>query len=372
MSYTRPTVRSKSPVLTGLTLALTLGSSIALAQTFHPGPPAGFDRLKASALDLEQYGFPPAPEKTATAEYAAWAAMLIADRTRLADTQTRTTNIRHSPIMGAHSSASVGNATGATSSNWSGYAVSAAENTFTARNGYVYGEWIVSGVGAQDCGNGNGPFLASEWVGFDGWGSNDVLQAGINVSSCGPAYYAWYEWFTSGCVTNTADLPCYETDLSLPVSPGDLIDVAVWYTAAPDNGHAYILDVTTGVSASVSFNQPSGDIGSEYRANSVEWVVERPGLCFVSTSDCTLFDLPNYVAAAMTKAHALGTTGFFFPSSSPPGSTIYDVSMVCPPWNPSSACSSSTVVSVPKLVGSWALWIYPNGPAIPDSGQKAE
>jgi hypothetical protein len=170
----------------------------------------------------------------------------------------------------------------------------------------------------------------------------------------------------------TADLPCYETTLSLTVSAGDLIDVAVWYTDTPDNGHAYIVDVTTGVSASVSFNQPSGDTGSGYRANSVEWIVERPGLCSGSTLACTLVNLPNYVAAPMNKAHALGTTGFFFPSSSPSGSTIYDISMVCPPWNPSSACSSTTVISVPKLFGPWALWFYPYIPAIQDSGQNAQ
>lgn len=374
MSYTRATVHSAGEVsslrtvLTRLTLALTLGSSLALAQTFHPGPPAGFDPLKASALDLEQYGFPPAPDKTAIAEYAVWAAMLAADRTRRADTTTRTTNIRHNPVRGAHTSGIVGNATAATSNNWSGYAVAAAENTFTGKN-YVYGQWIVSAVGAGNCIN--GPLLASEWVGLDGYGSSDVLQAGINVA-CGGSYYVWYEWFTSGCSTNTAALPCYESALSLTVSPGDLIDVAVWYTAAPDNGHAYILDVTTGVSASVSFNQPPGFSGSEYRGNSVEWVVERPELCFDSTTNCSLVNLPNYVAAPMNKVHALGTTGFFFPSSSPSGSTIYDISMVCPPWNPSSACSSTTAISVPKLFGLWSLWFYPDGPAIQDSGQNGE
>jgi peptidase A4-like protein len=63
------------------------------------------------------------------------------------------------------------------------------------------GDWVVP-TAQQAFGtcNAAGDY-SSSWIGIDGWGSNDVLQAGTasNVycsgSTATPEYHAWYEWY---------------------------------------------------------------------------------------------------------------------------------------------------------------------------------
>jgi Peptidase A4 family len=212
-------------------------------------------------------------------------------------------------------------------------------------------------MGADKCAD--KPFDSSWWVGFDGAFNGDVLQAGAAMTACTATYVVWYEWFESGCTSSSATLPCYQTNLSLAVHPGNYLAVEVWYTTAAPNGHAYVLNYTTGKSVSVGFNQPSGT--ATYQGTSVEWIAERPGL--VTSSGTTLTNLANYVALGSDVDYAYDGTHYYYPSSAPSGDTIYDITMTCPPWNPSSACTSTTGISWPYIPGGWAMWTFDEGPA---------
>jgi hypothetical protein len=345
-------------VLIGLSLAFALGrSSLAVAQTFYADPPKGFDPVAASETERAQYGFPPAPDRSEAAAYASWLKMVTTRQTRLKDAKTQVTDFRHTTAMNEETPGVAANGFAANNNTWSGYAVIAPNNTFTSTNNQVYAQWVVPAVGGENCAD--APIQSSQWIGLDGWnGPEDVLQAGTAITACGTSYVAWYEWYTKGCSGNSPTLPCYQTNVSLAVNPGDLIDVQVWYTTAADNGHAYILNVTSGVSVSVSFNQPSGVAGSGYKGATVEWVVERPSLGNVPVN------LANYESVVMNEARAQGVNGTYYPSSSPAGTTIWNITMTCPSWNPSSACTSTTDLSYVNLYGTWTLWFYPEGPAI--------
>jgi hypothetical protein len=76
--------------------------------------------------------------------------------------------------------------------NWAGGGVF---GTWTSASG----SWTVPAVSKPSEGPGaDGGWDSSSWVGLDGSGSNDVLQAGVqqSVSASGAAsYVAWYEWF---------------------------------------------------------------------------------------------------------------------------------------------------------------------------------
>jgi len=352
-------------VFMGLGLACALCfSSRALAQQapgsssspiFYPGPPAGFDPVGASDQELALYGFPPRPDQSQPTLYAHWQKVVNPSVTRLTNLPVQATNIINGTSLGRRDQGAVGNTTATTSNNWSGYAVTAANGTFRANNSFVIAEWMVPAVGRDNCSY--APYAASQWVGFDGFGSADVLQAGTAITACGSSYVAWYEWFTSGCTGSSGSLPCYQTNVSIPISPGDLVTTEVWYTTAAPNGHAYIVNYTTQQSTSVGFNQPSGSPGSAYVGNSAEWVVERPGLVGLG-----LENLANYLTVPMNFAYAYNGSSYYYPSSSPSGTTIYNITMTCPPWNPSSACSF-TGLSYALLSGTYTLWFADEGAA---------
>ena len=78
----------------------------------------------------------------------------------------------------------------ATSTNWSGYAVTGVSGSVTN----VKGSWVVPTV---DCSKSPSTSYASFWVGIDGYSSNTVEQIGTDsdCSSGTPTYYAWYEFY---------------------------------------------------------------------------------------------------------------------------------------------------------------------------------
>jgi hypothetical protein len=136
----------------------------------------------------------------------------------------------------------------------------------------IIGEFVVP-TAHQAFGSCDGGWdWSSQWPGIDGFGSNDVLQAGIEVDAyCNGGttasfYSAWIEWF-----------PFSETRVSSPaIHPGDLIFIEVWNTS-PTNGYAYFFNYSTlgerGIPTHIT--APSG---TPLVGNSVEWIVERPGI----------------------------------------------------------------------------------------------
>jgi hypothetical protein len=322
---------------------------------FYPGPPAGFDAEAASEADLAHYGLPPRPGQSEPALYGYWKKLVTTPSKRLTNLAVETTNVVNGIIQDQQDQGYTGNAITTNASNWSGYAVTGANGTFTVNDSFVYGQWMVPAPGTDNCSY--APYAASQWIGLDGYNSNDVLQAGTAITTCGTTFVAWYEWYTGGCTASSTSQPCYQTNFSLPIAAGDLVTVEVWYTSAAPNGHAFFSNGSSGQSVSIGFSQPAGSSGSSYVGNSIEWIVERP------TINGSLSDLANYIAVPMNLAFGFNGAYFFYPGSSPSGTTIHDITMTCPPWNPSTACTATTNLSAATLYGGQTLWFYDEGPA---------
>jgi len=288
--------------------------------------------------------------------YNAWLHLVTTPQTRLENPTVEVTNIVNGPAKDFTLRETSTSNVAATSTNWSGVAIGTAD-AFVENDSAVYTQFVMPAMGVDNCAY--KPYYMSFWVGFDGAFNGDVLQAGTNSTNCSTGYVVWYEWFESGCTSSSALFPCYQTNISLPVTAGDYLGIEVWYTTAAPNGHAYVLNFTTGKSVSVGFDQPKGT--AKYAGSSVEWITERPGL--VTSSGTTLTNLANYLGQPSDVDYALASGKYYYPSSSPSGTTIYDITMVCPPWDPSSACKSKTGLSWPFVPGSWSMWTFVEGPA---------
>jgi hypothetical protein len=137
----------------------------------------------------------------------------------------------------------------ATSTNWSGYAVTG--TSFTSAEG----SWVVP---TATCSSGDQ--YAAFWVGIDGYNSDSVEQTGTDSDCDGrnPSYYAWYEFYPE---------PSFEIG-SLSIKPGDHMSASVVYTGSEFT--ITITDVTTGKTYTKS-SKVSGAARS-----SAEWIAEAP------------------------------------------------------------------------------------------------
>src|SRR5262249_52127531 len=101
-----------------------------------------------------------------------------------------------------------------TSTNWSGYAVTGANGSFTS----VSASWTQP---TATCSHRNQ--YATFWVGLDGFNSNSVEQTGTDSDCSGrtPVYYGWYEMF-----------PAFPVNFSNPVRPGDAMSASVTFSGS--------------------------------------------------------------------------------------------------------------------------------------------
>jgi hypothetical protein len=143
----------------------------------------------------------------------------------------------------------------ATSSNWSGYAVTGTGFTSASAS------WVVPAAVCTGVSNRSDEY-ASFWVGLDGYSSNSVEQVGTDSDCNGsnPSYYAWYEFYPQ---------PSYNI-LSVPVSPGNVISASVVYSATGNDFTVTLTNVSTGK----SYSKTSTVRGAE--RTSAEWITEAP------------------------------------------------------------------------------------------------
>ncbi len=316
-------------------------------------PPAGFDAINASDEDLAYHGFPPRPDQnTSPKAYASWTKAINASKSRIAP-RLEQTSVFHGPARQAKSAKADPNATanaianasapGSVSDtvysyNWSGYVnLAGASGRTSGSFYYVYSDFVVP-VARQAFGVANGGWdYGSSWVGIDGWGSPDVLQAGVefdayaSIFGTSTYYSPWYEWYPYGEVRIT----------NLPIAPGDDYFVEVWSTSATQ-GYAYLVNENTNQAVSIGFTAPAGTYLS---GNSAEWIVERPGV------NGSLATLTNYI------------DDVFWSS--------YGVTFNYAAYNPSSASSypivgldnSGNAESYPTLLGPSAFLMQTEGSA---------
>ena len=141
----------------------------------------------------------------------------------------------------------------ATSTNWSGYAVTGAPNSVTD----VKASWVVPAIqGACPATN----QYASFWVGIDGYSSNTVEQIGTD-SDCqngNPVYYAWYEFY-----------PHLSYGVPMTIQPGDTMSAEV-SAGAKGLFTVTLNDLTSHQTFTTTAKVPSA------KASSAEWIVEAP------------------------------------------------------------------------------------------------
>jgi hypothetical protein len=252
-----------------------------------PLPPDGFNPLEASSEELRRHGFPrhpdPVKEPHAAAKWAT-AFQLYPNFTHITP-EFKERPARHGPNHRTEKGTE-GNVN-ATSSNWSGSVLFIGNGDhFTT----VVGQWTVPHVLSPNPGDGV-TYYSSQWLGLDGDGSDDVMQAGTESDSDG-TYYAWWEWF-----------PNFSVEISnFAVSPGDVITLSLCATD-PSTASVSIGNLTSMVYTSFSFTAPPG---VTLVGNCAEAVVERPGV------GGGLAELPRYGEVYFDETTAYSATSVPF------------------------------------------------------------
>lgn len=335
LHYLGAAVLFPGAVLSAAHAQITMPTNVPGIRVVAP-PPAGFDPVTASPAARKQYAIPPAPDPTAAPwAYQQWQKAMGGLRNRPAAPVLRQTNIYNGPIKNKKVSSSVppgntaagpnsgkiagapsNNIVVAASSNWSGPSIVASGNPFVLEA--IQGEFVVP-TAHVEFGTCNGTaYYSSQWPGIDGNGSNDVLQAGVEVdASCSGGatagfYSAWIEWF-----------PNFETRVSSPaIHPGDLVFVQVW-NVSPTVGYAYFYNYSTQETNQYQLTAPSG---TTLQGNSLEWIVERP------TVGGSLAYLTNYIDVSwpynIAWNYAAITPTYYYPGADPAPYTLELLTMI--------------------------------------------
>jgi hypothetical protein len=303
-------------------------------------PPKGFNPLTASDQDLEYYGFPPKPNEIAAPKaFASWQKAMTASKIRVKPVLEVTKNFAGpAKLKAGMSAAAPATGTAASSYNWSGYVNTNGVTKYGSSSFYyIIGDYVVP-VARQAYSKCDGTWDYSvTWVGIDGWGSGDVLQAGNEADAyCSGTtkatyYSAWYEWYPYGWTR----IP------SLPIVPGDDLFVEVWSTSSTA-GHAYLVNYNTNQYVIINFSAPPG---TQLVGNSAEWVVERPGV------GGGLATLANYISDYFSDAYAYN---FGYSAVDPGSAGSFPVTMLD---------NNGYAISYPTPLGVNAIWMQDEGSA---------
>ena len=142
--------------------------------------------------------------------------------------------------------------TTAQSTNWSGYAATGGNGSFTS----VSASWVEP---TATCTSRRAQY-ASFWVGLDGYNSSSVEQTGSDADCSGrtPVYYGWYEMY-----------PAFPVNFSNTVRPGDHMSASVTFSGT--STYTLVLhDATQGWTQNIVKNQ------SGLARSSAEVITEAP------------------------------------------------------------------------------------------------
>ena len=191
------------------------------------------------------------------------------------------------PTGAAHTRAITGHRYQATSTNWSGYAVTGANGAFRS----VSANWTQQK--ATCSGSRRSAQYAAFWVGLDGYSSGSVEQTGTDSDCNGktPDYYGWYEMYPAN--------PVYYTNT---VKPGDSISASFTFSGT-DTYTLVLKDKTQGWTQTQAINE------SGFDRSSAEVITEAP-CCTNSGGILPLanFGTINY-GSSTANGTSLGTQG---------------------------------------------------------------
>jgi len=193
--------------------------------------------------------------------------------------------------------------------NWSGYAESAPDGTFTAVSGTFSVPTVDTAV--------SGGQYSSEWMGIGGYNDPSLIQAGVEADNLNgyAVYDAWTEL-----------LPAGEDELTgLVVNPGDTITVEIVETSK-NKWKITVADDTTGVQAVRKVKYKSSEA-------SAEAIMERPCIQRPCTSVTDLADLAQTSTETFDPVLAATSSPSNSPNFqpllvSPPGATLEDILML--------------------------------------------
>jgi hypothetical protein len=156
------------------------------------------------------------------------------------------------PTGGEVRAAGQGGRTSAESTNWSGYAVTGANGTYTS----VTASWTEP---TATCSKRQDQYAAF-WIGLDGYSSDSVEQTGTDSDCDGktPDYYGWYEMYPAD--------PVYYTNT---VKPGDSFTSSVTFSGT-ETYTLVLTDKTQGWTQTQSINE------SGFDRSSAEVITEAP------------------------------------------------------------------------------------------------
>jgi hypothetical protein len=300
--------------------------------------PEWFNPLNATDLELEYYGYPPRPDQFEQSKaFSTWQKAIMASKKRVTPVLAVTNNFA-GPVKLKPGSAAPSNGSAALSNsyNWSGYVNTNGVTSYGSSSFYyIIGDYVVP-VARQAYSNCAQSWdFALTWIGIDGWGSGDTLQAGseadayCSLGTTSTYYSAWYEWFPYGWTRIT----------SLPIAPGDNLFVEVWSTSSTA-GHAYLVNYNTNQYVVVNFSAPPG---YHLAGNSAEWIVERP------TIGGSLATLTNYISDYFSDAYAYT---FGYRAVDPGSAGSFPVTMLD---------NNGNGISYPTPLGANAIWMQDEG-----------
>lgn len=181
------------------------------------------------------------------------------------------------------------------SANWGGYVVQLGGTGSSAQTdvaNYVSGSWTVPAATASPAPSASSSSCqCGVWVGLDGFVNNlgtvEQLGTASDYDNGSTNYYAWYEMYPSGPVTEFS------------VNPGDSITASVQYN--PNNPLPYQLSLTDSTENQSFSISSSADLSAQ--RSSAEWIVEAPESFFGG-----VVPLPGIGSVTFTDATAtLGT-----------------------------------------------------------------
>jgi hypothetical protein len=267
-------------------------------------PPHGFDPLKAGVEELRSHGLPRRPDENP--ELLKRWKRAVSRVSHVIVPQFRRMDYKKHNLRGARLPAGRTAAHGTEQSTvWSGGVVYAPAGTTMK---WVEGHWTVPNVYPPKGATDGVWYSVSSWIGLDGDGSNDVLQAGCDsdvMTSGGVVsrqFNPWWEWYPAGSfwISNFA------------VSPGDELSCLI---CIDDNsttaGQIFLTNVTSGVALSFA---PTAPAGVSLRGNCAEWVVEALEI------DTNVPELGKYGEVVFDDANAATVSGVNLQPSS--GNTI--------------------------------------------------
>ena len=181
------------------------------------------------------------------------------------------------PGGGSHVSTRAGHTT-AQSTNWSGYAATGANGSFTS----VSASWTEP---TATCTTRRAQY-SSFWVGLDGYNSGSVEQTGTDADCSGrtPQYYGWYEMY-----------PAFPVNFSNTVRPGDHMSASVTFSGS--STYTLVLkDTTQGWTQNIVKSQ------SGLARSSAEVITEAP------SSSSGVLPLADFGTVSYSTSSANGTS----------------------------------------------------------------